>query len=736
MKLKEEEEEEEEEEVGFIIASVSIVSFFWRSKMKVNVIFIKLLLALIAATSVVVEVSARSIIEVGGGELEIEGFTRSEGRFKIEDDKYATQWINRFQLEATWSFQERGIFDELSFTTVLRPEYDVIQATGRYSKGHVGKGADKPSYLGIPFNYANDPIGFAGFDVLFGATEAGLLSTGGLFKNVSQGYWDPSILTEFEVIAHEAGFPLVSPISDFSQNCKDCDDTDDSHRDIALGKTGSSGNEYPLRELYMDAVVGDWWLRLGKQQIVWGKTDFFRLQDIINPIDFGQHFFYDQFEDIRIPQWAASLQYKGGSWGALDDTALQFIWNFDEFKRTGLGNPSHAWAHPFGKEIGVFASFNTYFSPEPCVSAETALANGASSDTVCQAGDGRLPSGFGIPLGTAVDAKPDRDASNSELGLRFEFRYKDVRLALSHYYGWTDLPVFRFDTVNVNAVTVPGVTANDNLIIGLTDGGLLGLPAGSAIANPVAVMEPAAAIQAAAAGGYAPAIEALQNDNARLFYDDLQVFGGQTSIVYDKVHTSGLSMDYFDDWSGIVFRVESSYTFDEIVNNTRKANWVDHSDVFRFSLGLDRPTFLRFLNKNRTFFLSFQVFDTWYLDQEGGKSDGYYVDDHNLIYTFYWETYYKRDQIKPSGFLVWEDGSDTWVFGANVSWFINNHWSLKTGVHLVGRSGDPGSFDVGPFSSFTLDGDYSQQAVFGYAQEGIGALQKNDEAFFQIQYQF
>ena len=57
-------------------------------------------------------------------------------------------------------------------------------------------------------------------------------------------------------------------------------------------------------------------------------------------------------------------------------------------------------------------------------------------------------------------------------------------MALSHWYGWTDLPVFRFDTVNVNAVTVPGVTANDSLILGLTDGAILGLPTGSNIENP------------------------------------------------------------------------------------------------------------------------------------------------------------------------------------------------------------------------------------------------------------
>ena len=79
--------------------------------------------------------------------------------------------------------------------------------------------------------------------------------------------------------------------------------------------------------------------------------------------------------------------------------------------------------------------------------------------------------------------------------------------------------------------------------------------------------------------------------------------GGQTSIEYKQSHTVGLSMDYFESWSGVVMRVESSWTFDEIVNNTRSVDWVDHSDIMRFSLGFDRPTFIPFLNKDRTFFL-------------------------------------------------------------------------------------------------------------------------------------
>ena len=134
-----------------------------------------------------------------------------------------------------------------------------------------------------------------------------------------------------------SGFPtIVQRASNLDLDCARCTDLNISNRDVALQNTDSNGRMYPIRELYMDGVIGDVWMRIGKQQIVWGKTDFFRMQDLINPIDFGQHFFFDSFEDIRIPQWMASVQWKAGSIGPLTDNAIQFVWNFDQFQRVGL----------------------------------------------------------------------------------------------------------------------------------------------------------------------------------------------------------------------------------------------------------------------------------------------------------------------------------------------------------------------------------------------------------------
>ena len=519
-----------------------------------------------------------------------------------------------------------------------------------------------------------------------------------------------------------------------------------------MGMTDSNGKFYPFRELYMDGVIGDFWIRFGKQQIVWGKTDFFRMQDLINPIDYGQHFFFDSMEDIRIPQWILSVQYKAGEIGPLTDNAFQFVWNFDQFARVGLGNPSQMWAHPFSKDMSTFGIYNTYFSKEPCVTqammsdgvntAQSGIHNafsGAATNVTMLpedfcgfngglARDNRTPAGFGTPSGLSVENRPDWEPANTEFGWRWEFRVSDFRFAVSHWYGWNDLPVFKFHTVNLvarhlnpNSIVDAGLVPN-NVLIGdmvraraqaganpdflqfaqlqaqagnldpFASGGfndsIFSVTPQRAVemlaqhsfgATPSGRNYQALAANALATGRFADILNGISTDafdfvgngtchefGQRVFCSPLA--GGQTSIEYKQSHTVGLSMDYFEPRSGVVMRIESAWTFDQLVNNTEAVDWVDKSDVMAFSLGFDRPTFIPFLNKDRTFFLSLQIFDTWYWDHVGDKNTGFFVDEHNWITTFFFIGNYKRDTVKPIGFYVWEEASNSHVAGFNVEY--------------------------------------------------------------------
>ena len=105
------------------------------------------------------------------------------------------------------------------------------------------------------------------------------------------------------------------------------------------GHMNYSQQDY-LRELYVDTMVGDTEVRVGKQQVVWGTADGIKLLDIINPTDYRE-FAQNTMEDSRIPVWMLKTDTLVGDTGS-----LQFVLSqAEENKIAGLnasgdqGNP-------------------------------------------------------------------------------------------------------------------------------------------------------------------------------------------------------------------------------------------------------------------------------------------------------------------------------------------------------------------------------------------------------------
>lgn len=69
--------------------------------------------------------------------------------------------------------------------------------------------------------------------------------------------------------------------------------------DITSDITDSTTTLANLREVYVD-IYSNWLdLRIGKQQVVWGKTDGYFINDIVNPLDLS-YFLLQEFDDVRM----------------------------------------------------------------------------------------------------------------------------------------------------------------------------------------------------------------------------------------------------------------------------------------------------------------------------------------------------------------------------------------------------------------------------------------------------
>lgn len=366
------------------------------------------------------------------------------------------------------------------------------------------------------------------------------------------------------------------------------------------GVPGDAGfgirEDMDFRELNLVGNAGNLWFKLGRQQIAWGETDFFRLADIINPIDLSYHFIFEDLQDYRIPLWMANIIYRVGNIGPLRDTAVEFVFNPGDIEVNNLGIFPMPWA----------------------------LA----------------PPGF---ENLAQDL-PTRWASESfEYGERFMFSVGPTNWHLSHFYGYKQEATLNLSNFH---------------------------------------------------------------------------------LVYPKQNTFGAVLDYENDYTGVVLRVEANYIPDKLmgVDTSRPAglallaqhpNGMLEKDEFKYCIGLDRPTWIRWLNREQTFFITAQVFMTHVLDHEDGiTNDGAPVKSVDPIYTIVVNTNYLNSRLTPQVFAAYRGEGDGLIVGGSIKHYVfdPDHFSYTIGFNSIsGR-----------------DGPYA----------GFGALRANDEFYVRLRYSF
>jgi hypothetical protein len=90
-----------------------------------------------------------------------------------------------------------------------------------------------------------------------------------------------------------------------------------------------------LREAYVDVKFRQLPLtvRAGRQQIVWGETDNFRMLDRVNPLDLTWHFVWEVpapafgWDELRRPLWMLKFLYDLGDVWKFSQSFLEWYWN-------------------------------------------------------------------------------------------------------------------------------------------------------------------------------------------------------------------------------------------------------------------------------------------------------------------------------------------------------------------------------------------------------------------------
>jgi hypothetical protein len=336
--------------------------------------------------------------------------------------------------------------------------------------------------------------------------------------------------------------------------------------------------ENELRELWMDIKFRGipLTIRGGRQQIVWGETDNFRMLDRANSLNLTWHFQQEipapafGWDEIRRPFWMFKFVYDLGNVWKLSQSFLEWYWNpgdWEPAKQTFLPRP---WGLPFYNPLTN--PLDGAFFDAPCASA--------NASPFKQVGGPRNGQNRCIRLlhSTKLFGRGNysRNAmDNSQVGVRYHgITPFGLEFTLNYFYQ-------RFAGDDGTNYAPLRVILSDPL-------------------NPQRNARILARTQRLFARGIFPA-EAFN----------------------DYVHTIGISANYSDEaHTQAVFRMETIYDIGVPFFDLQKVGVIDtpalpgvtKKDMWKGMLGFDRPTWIRWLNKKSTWFLTGQFFWHYLVD--------------------------------------------------------------------------------------------------------------------------
>ena len=338
-----------------------------------------------------------------------------------------------------------------------------------------------------------------------------------------------------------------------------------------------------LYEAYIETTIGDIFLRIGRQVLVWGESDNFRLLDNINPLDASFGGFLLNLDERRVPLDMIRASYYIGEVGD----------NITEMSLEG------------------FASIDDRVSYSP---------------NIPEGSPWTLPN-LGVPGGTPPGTtrnfvyEPPRNFKSIRGGARLSLNAYDITWSLAHYYTYADNPLVQTCVnpgVGLQGFPFAKISTRDPVIQSL-GGRLPGCPA-PVLDLPIQqpANRPPGTYAILAPTAYAVQLPAK-----------IQVSGGSATgtipaSISRRIGFSGepvvrLEVAYIKDEPAYTQRQLDPFVFHSLdLVNPKVTGGVRQRDSINALLGIDINQFIRPLNKLNSFFISTQFF---YKHIKGAASD-------------------------------------------------------------------------------------------------------------------
>jgi hypothetical protein len=207
--------------------------------------------------------------------------------------------------------------------------------------------------------------------------------------------------------------------------------------------------------------------------------------------------------------------------------------------------------------------------------------------------------------------------------------------------------------------------------------------------------------------------------------------GGELTLEYARRNVFGLSGDFAEDVTKTNWGMEFTWFSNVPFVNNDNFYGVSDSQILNLTVSVDRPTFINFLNANRTFFFNSQWFFQYLTGYESSFSTN---GPFNVLFTFAMFTGYYQDRLLPTLVTVYDFNSRSGGFLPSITYRFNEAFSITTGVNWFwGR----GQYKDMPVRAFAPTQNRSGPHAYDDGVENVlSAINRRDEIFLRLRNTF
>jgi hypothetical protein len=207
--------------------------------------------------------------------------------------------------------------------------------------------------------------------------------------------------------------------------------------------------------------------------------------------------------------------------------------------------------------------------------------------------------------------------------------------------------------------------------------------------------------------------------------------GGSGVLEYKKRNVLGFSMDFAEDRTKSNWGIESTWIEGNQFEDHDSVSGLSTSSTLNLTVSVDRPTFINFLNRGRTFFFNSQ----WFFQYVPGYHSGFVsTGPFNVLATFHVDTGYFRDRLLPAITIVYDLKSHSGAILPELAYRFTENLSATISLNLFS-----GRFQkVTPPLYSVADFPYraGRDQKWDWTEQGLSPVRDNDEIALRLRYTY